>query len=167
MLENFTNYKSTFRRVNTNCKCIGLEYGSCKFIRPNQDQYNPLAGRNRTCSPVLPVQCPPTELQTQNKSYRSPTSWFFLWFSNDFGVTVIRHQNADAMVPVSACLRGIHPPLIIFKMADVRGGECLSNVHWLGPWRQHFDDESWCGSGYSSRHSVCLYSVQQRSVVEL
>jgi hypothetical protein len=25
-----------------------------------------------------------------------------------------------------------------------------------GPWRQHFDDESWRGSGYSSRPSVCL-----------
>jgi hypothetical protein len=27
-------------------------------------------------------------------------------------------------------------PFLIFS-----GGECLSNVHWLGPWRQHFDDE--------------------------
>ena len=30
-----------------------------------------------------------------------------LGFSNDFGVTVIRHQNADAMVLASARLRGI------------------------------------------------------------
>ena len=29
----------------------------------------------------------------QNRLHRSPTSWFFLWFSNDFGVNVIRHQN--------------------------------------------------------------------------
>jgi hypothetical protein len=28
----------------------------------------------------------------------------------DFGVTVIRHQNADAMVLASALMRGIHPP---------------------------------------------------------
>ena len=67
-----------------------------------------------------------------------PTSWF----SNDFA---------------SAHLRGIHP-LIIFKMADVQG-VILSHTHWLGPRHQHFDDESWCGSGYSSRPSVCLYSV--------
>jgi hypothetical protein len=51
----------------------------------------------------------------QNKSHRRLTSWFFLWFSNDFGVTVIRHQNADAMVLAIASmaiarLRGIHPP---------------------------------------------------------
>jgi hypothetical protein len=64
-------------------------------------------------------------------------------------------SNADAMVLASALLRGIHP-LILFKMADVQGGECPSNVHWLGPWRQHFDDESWRGSGYSSRPSVYL-----------
>jgi hypothetical protein len=27
-----------------------------------------------------------------------------------FGVTVIRHRNADAMVLASALMRGIHPP---------------------------------------------------------
>jgi hypothetical protein len=31
-------------------------------------------------------------------------------FSNDFRVTVIRYQNADAMVLVSALMRAIHPP---------------------------------------------------------
>jgi hypothetical protein len=33
----------------------------------------------------------------------------YVWFSNDFGVTVIRHQNADAMGLASARLRGIPP----------------------------------------------------------
>ena len=61
-----------------------------------------------------------------------------LGFSYDFGVTVIRHQNADAMVLASALMKGIHP-LLIFKMVDVQG-ECPSQAHWLGPWRQHFDD---------------------------
>jgi hypothetical protein len=46
----------------------------------------------------------------QNRSHRRPASWFFPRFSNDFGVTVIRHENADAMVLDSARLRGIHPP---------------------------------------------------------
>jgi hypothetical protein len=36
--------------------------------------------------------------------------WFFLGFSNDFDVTVIRHQNADAMSLASVRLRGIHAP---------------------------------------------------------
>jgi hypothetical protein len=36
-------------------------------------------------------------------------------------VTVIRHQNADAMVLAGALLGGIHP-LLIFKMTDVQGG---------------------------------------------
>jgi hypothetical protein len=49
------------------------------------------------------------ETEAHNRLHRSPTSWFFLWFSNDFGVTVIGHQNADAMVLASARLRGIHP----------------------------------------------------------
>ena len=71
-----------------------------------------------------------------------------LGFSYDFGVNRNSSSNADAMVLASACLRGIHP-LILFRMANVQG-ECLLNMHWLGPWRQHFDDESWRGSGYSS-----------------
>ena len=54
---------------------------------------------------------------TQSKDY---TEARLLGFSYDFGVTVIHHQNADAMVLASACMRGIHP-LIIFKMADVQG----------------------------------------------
>jgi hypothetical protein len=33
-----------------------------------------------------------------------------LGFSYDFGVTVIRHQNVDAMGLASARLRSIHPP---------------------------------------------------------
>ena len=49
------------------------------------------------------------------------------------------------MVLASARLRGIHPPDNI-QNGGRPGGECLSNAHWLGPWRQHFDDESWRGS---------------------
>jgi hypothetical protein len=48
------------------------------------------------------------------------------------------------MVLASARLRGIHPPDNI-QNDGCPGGECLSNAHWLGPWRQHFDDESWRG----------------------
>ena len=48
------------------------------------------------------------------------------------------------MVLASARLRGIHPPDNI-QNGGCPGGECLSNAHWLGPWRQHFDDESWRG----------------------
>jgi hypothetical protein len=46
------------------------------------------------------------------------------------------------------------------------GGKCLSSVHWLGPWHQYFDEESWCGSGYSSR-PVCLDSVSWSYPVHL
>jgi hypothetical protein len=47
---------------------------------------------------------------SQNRVHRRPTSWFFLWFSYDFGVTRNSSSNADAMVLASARLRGIHPP---------------------------------------------------------
>ena len=79
-----------------------------------------------------------------------------LGFSYDFGVTRNSSSNADAMVLASACLRGIHPPDII-QNGKRPGGECLLNVHWLGPWRQHFDDESWRGSGYLSRLLCALF----------
>jgi hypothetical protein len=46
------------------------------------------------------------------------------------------------MVLASARLRCIHPPDNI-QNGGRPGGKCLSNAHWLGPWRQHFDDESW------------------------
>ena len=49
---------------------------------------------------------------------------------------MIHHQNADAMVLASARLRGI-PPLDIRHFEYYQGGECFSNAHWLGPWRQH------------------------------
>ena len=78
-----------------------------------------------------------------------------LGFSYDFGVTRNSSSNADAMVLASARLRGIHPPDNI-QNDERPGGECLLNAHWLGPWRQHFDDESWRGSGYSIRPSVYL-----------
>ena len=42
------------------------------------------------------------------------------------------------MVLASARLRGIHPPDNI-QNGGRPGGECLSNAHWLGPWRQHFE----------------------------
>ena len=50
---------------------------------------------------------------------------------------MIHHQNADAMVLASARLRGIPPPLDVHHFEYYQGGECLSNAHWLGPWRQH------------------------------
>ena len=53
---------------------------------------------------------------------------------------MIHHQNADAMVLASAGLRGI-PPLDVRHFEYYQGDKCLSNAHWLGPWRQHFDDE--------------------------
>ena len=73
-----------------------------------------------------------------------------LGFSYDFGVTVIRHQNADAMVLASALMRGcIHSPDNI-ENGRCPGGEMpIILAHWLGPWRQHFYDESWRGSGYT------------------
>jgi hypothetical protein len=75
------------------------------------------------CSFVIFVQ----KISSQNKSYRSPTSWFFLRFSNDFGVTVIRHQNADAMVQPVRVWEAF-TLLIIFKMADVQGGMPLKRA---------------------------------------
>jgi hypothetical protein len=54
-----------------------------------------------------------TTAKSQNKVHRRPTSWFFLWFSYDFGVTRNSSSNADAMVLASARLRGIYPPDII------------------------------------------------------
>ena len=42
---------------------------------------------------------------------------------------MIHHQNA-----------GISPPWTS-AILNYQGGECLSNAHWLGPWRQHFEDE--------------------------
>jgi hypothetical protein len=32
-------------------------------------------------------------------------------------------------------------PLDVRHFEYFQGGACLSNAHWLGPWRQHFDDE--------------------------
>jgi hypothetical protein len=58
------------------------------------------------------------------------------------------------MVLASARLRGIHPPDNI-QNGGRPGGEYLSNAHWLGPWRQHFDDESWRGSGYTRVDLLC------------
>ena len=47
-----------------------------------------------------------------------------------------------------------------------QGGECLSNAHWLGPWRQHFDDElrlhqnNWKIIGKTKTSGFCVvYSV--------
>jgi hypothetical protein len=57
---------------------------------------------------------------------------------------MIHLQNADVMVLASALMRGIIPqcyPLDIRHFEYFQGGECLSNAHWLGLWRQHFDDE--------------------------
>ena len=35
----------------------------------------------------------------QNRLHRSPTSCFFLWFSNDFGVTVMGHSRKHPYLP--------------------------------------------------------------------
>jgi hypothetical protein len=53
---------------------------------------------------------------------------------------MIRHQNADVMGLATALMRGI-APLDVRHFEYFQGGECLSNAHWLGLWRQHFDDE--------------------------
>ena len=45
-------------------------------------------------------------LNIKNKNGRPRSR---LGFSYDFGVTVIRHLNAHAMVLASALMRGIHP----------------------------------------------------------
>jgi hypothetical protein len=80
------------------------------------------------------------------------------------------HQNADAMVLASARLRGIPPPLVVRLFNIIRGGECLSNAHWLGPWGQHFDDElrlrqnHWKIIGKTKKSGFCVvYSVSQAS----
>ena len=57
----------------------------------------------------------------QNRDY---TEARLLGFSNDFGVTIIHHQNADAMVLANALVRGIHHPDNIENGA--RPGGCLS-----------------------------------------
>ena len=46
-------------------------------------------------------------IKSQNRDY---TEARLLGFSYDFGVTVIRHQNANAMVLAAPLMRGIHPP---------------------------------------------------------
>jgi hypothetical protein len=60
-------------------------------------------------------------MQHQSTEQTTQKHDFLVFPMHDFGVTVIRHLNADAMVLASALMRGIHP-LIIFKMADVQGG---------------------------------------------
>jgi hypothetical protein len=54
---------------------------------------------------------------------------------------MIHHQNAIAMGLASALMRGITPLDVCQFEYFQGGGECFSNAHWLGPWRQHFDDE--------------------------
>ena len=83
------------------------------------------------------------------------------------------------MVLASARLRGIHPPDNI-QNGGCPGGECLSNAHWLGPWRQHFDDESWrgrvtrvdllctlfCDTGHTHTHFlgvIMLFEIKTKS----
>jgi hypothetical protein len=54
-----------------------------------------------------------------NSQKRDKTEARLLGFSYDFGVTVIRHQNADAMVLASALIRGcIHSP------DNIENGRC-------------------------------------------
>jgi hypothetical protein len=70
---------------------------------------------------------------------------------------MIRHQNADAMVLVSAIMRGIHP-------LDVHHFE-----YWLGPWRQNFDDELRLRQNHRKNQEVDLLfvSILWRSFVYL
>jgi hypothetical protein len=53
---------------------------------------------------------------------------------------MIHHQNADAMGLIQ-CAYARHYPSGRRHFEYFQGGECLSNAHWLGPCRQHFDDE--------------------------
>jgi hypothetical protein len=119
---------------------------------------------------VSQVHSLPVCLLAQNKVHRRLTSWFFQWFSYNFGVTRNSSSNADAMVLASAHLRGIHPPDNI-QNGGCPGGECLSNTQWLGgngngehaiAWKNQEVSHGVSilmmnrGSGYSSRPSVCL-----------
>ena len=79
---------------------------------------------------------------TEYEPYRWSTSWFCLY---DFGITM-SHS----------------PPLKIFEIADVQGGECLSQAHWLGTWRWHLDDESYCKSWRGT--AVTLFWLSRPSV---
>ena len=82
------------------------------------------------------------------------TEGWLLGFSYDF--PMILSSNADSMVLASEHLRGIHPDII--QNGGHSGGMPFKHAlaRTIGPWRQHFDDEWWRGSGYSSRPSVCL-----------
>jgi hypothetical protein len=78
---------------------------------------------------------------------------------------MIHHQNADAMGLASALMRGI-TPLDVRHFEYFQGGEYLSNAHWLGPWRQHFDDKlrlrqnDWKIIGKTNKSGFCVvYSV--------
>jgi hypothetical protein len=58
-------------------------------------------------------------------------------------------------------MRGISP-LDIRDFEYCHWGECLSNAHWLGPWRQQFDDESrlrqnhWKITGKTKKFGFCV-----------
>jgi hypothetical protein len=70
---------------------------------------------------------------------------------------MIHHQNADAMVLVSALVRGI-TPLDVRHFEYFQGGECLSNAHWLGP-SHHFDDELRLRQNHRKNQEVGLLIV--------
>jgi hypothetical protein len=55
---------------------------------------------------------------------------------------MIHHQNADAMGLVSALMKGItHPPDVCHFEYFQGVNASRLKAHWLGPCRQHFDDE--------------------------
>jgi hypothetical protein len=67
----------------------------------------------------------------------------------------------------SALMRGI-TLLDVCHFEYFQGGECFSNTHWLGPWRQHFDDElrlrqnHWKIIEKTKKSGFCIvYSVTQ------
>jgi hypothetical protein len=112
----------------------------------------------------------------QNKVHRRPTSWFFLWFSYDFGVTRNSSSKADAMVLASGRLRGIHPPDIIQNGGHPGGNAsqtatALSMASafwwWIMAW-QRLLESTFCvpysvdmpsGSGYPARGIKCLRGI--------
>jgi hypothetical protein len=73
-----------------------------------------------------------------------------------------RPQNKDTVL-ASVRLRGI--PSCTSAILNIKG-EYLSNAHWLGPWRKHFDDElrlrqnRWKIIGKTNKSGFCVvYSV--------
>jgi hypothetical protein len=75
---------------------------------------------------------------------------------------MIRHQNADAMVLASVLMRSIHPlDIRHFEYYQGQGVNASDKRHWLGPWRQHFDDELRYAkiTGKTKKSGFCVVSI--------